>query len=836
MADKLDQVAIRMIEQPPLYSDSPMDSPEAAIRVMQEFLRQMDRELFCIVNLQADLKPINMNVVSVGALDHAVTHPREVYKSAILSNAVGILMIHNHPSGSLTPSKADIAVTDRLRQAGAILGIQVYDHIITGRGHEFYSFMKQNLLRGERPVYAGSMDQIAPDGQMAAEQDAVMEQPITSYGKKENTATVPLPVPGKDIDSILKSLETGVSDLFTSERYEEYLKTMAKFHNYSFNNTLLIAMQRPDATLVTGYRNWQSMGRQVMKGEKGITIIAPAPVKKKQKQEVLDRDHRPVLDENGVPVLKEVEIKIPRFKAITVFDIAQTTGEPIELLAPQELQEAVRDYDFILQALKDISPVPIRFDEIEGTSKGYYHNIKKEIVIRKEMSESQTLKTVIHESAHAKLHDKEHMEKTGEKKDQLTREVEAESVAYCVCSALGLDTSDYSFPYIAGWSSGKDMKELKTSMDTIRRTAGEMIDELSEKIRERNAERKKELEEEQKKELIPAMEAAGYRFQEKEGQMLFVPDGVHEISGPLYAKSWEDVRNWLDAAIRKEPLDRERIERVLYPERFDKTSEEMMFQMTGTRFAIYQIPEDSRGASYQFMGTEERRKQGTEVNASDYECVYSAQMLPSDDLPTLYSMFQENVPADFKSRSLAVSDVVVTNRGGEMHAYYVDRFGFEELPEFVSQRQGILGITKEDPGIDVLDDSKCISFYAAECEEFPILGEVYTDLKLEDAFAKYDQIPENRMNGIKCIGFDLQDGSDWSGMFTLVSGDKIDKELINSIPGFRENRLVQEAVSRAERILEKRKRDREHTPAEKKEEMGKEKEQKRHRRREENSL
>ncbi len=753
MADKLDQVAIRMIEQPPLYSDSPMDSPEAAIRVMQEFLSQMDRELFCIVNLQADLKPINMNVVSVGALDHAVTHPREVFKSAILSNAVGILMIHNHPSGSLTPSKADIAVTDRLRQAGAILGIQVYDHIITGRGQEFYSFMKQNLLRSERPVYAGSMDQIAPDGQMAAEQDAVMEHPIASYGKKENTGTAPLPVPGKDIDSILKSLETGVSDLFTSERYEEYLKTMAKFHNYSFNNTLLIAMQRPDATLVTGYRNWQSMGRQVMKGEKGITIIAPAPVKKKQKQEVLDRDHRPVLDENGVPVLKEVEIKIPRFKAITVFDIAQTTGEPIELLAPQELQEAVRDYDFILQALKDISPVPIRFDEIEGTSKGYYHNIKKEIVIRKEMSESQTLKTVIHESAHAKLHDKEHMEKTGEKK-----------------------------------------------------------------------------------ELIPAMEAAGYRFQEKEGQMLFVPDGVHEISGPLYAKSWEDVRNWLDAAIRKEPLDRERIERVLYPERFDKTSEEMMFQMTGTRFAIYQIPEDSRGASYQFMGTEERRKQGTEVNASDYECVYSAQMLPSDDLSTLYSMFQENVPADFKSHSLSVSDVVVTNQGGEIHAYYVDRFGFEELPEFVSQRQEILGITKEDPGIDVLDDSKCISFYAAECEEFPILGEVYTDLKLEDAFAKYDQIPENRMNGIKCIGFDLQDGSDWSGMFTLVSGDKIDKELINSIPGFRENRLVQEAVSRAEKILEKRKRDREHTPTEKKEEMGKEKEQKRHRRKEENSL
>ena len=533
---------------------------------------------------------------------------------------------------------------------------------------------------------------------------------------------------------------------------------------------------------------------------------------------------------------KVIEIEIERLRDFKEHPFHVKDDKEMSLL-----KESIKNYGIL-------SPLIVRpvldgvYEIVSGHRRKYaaqqlgYHNIKKEIVIRKEMSESQTLKTVIHESAHAKLHDKEHMEKTGEKKDQLTKEVEAESVAYCVCNALGLDTSDYSFPYIAGWSSGKEMKELKTSMDTIRRTAGEMIDELSEKIRERNVERKKELEEEQKKELIPAMEAAGYRFQEKEGQMLFVPDGVHEIYGPLYAKSWEDVRNWLDAAIRKEPLDRERIERVLYPERFDKTSEEMMFQMTGTRFAIYQIPEDSRGASYQFMGTEERRKQGTEVNASDYECVYSAQMLPSDDLPTLYSMFQENVPADFKSHSLAVSDVVVTNQGGEMHAYYVDRFGFEELPEFVSQRQEILGITKEDPGIDVLDDSKCISFYAAECEEFPILGEVYTDLKLEDAFTKYDQIPENRMNGIKCIGFDLQDGSDWSGMFTLVSGDKIDKELINSIPGFRENRLVQEAVSRAEKILEKRKRDREHTPAEKKEEMGKEKEQKRHRKREENSL
>ena len=177
---------------------------------------------------------------------------------------------------------------------------------------------------------------------------------------------------------------------------------MAKFHNYSFNNTLLIALQRPDATMVTGYRNWQSMGRQVKKGEKGITIIAPTPIKKKQMREVLDENRRPVLDEKGEPVFKEVEVKLPRFKAITVFDIAQTVGEPIELLEPEELREAVNDYDLFMKAITEISSVPIRFDEISGNAKGYYHTEKKEIVIKKEMSESQTIKTAIHESCSRK--------------------------------------------------------------------------------------------------------------------------------------------------------------------------------------------------------------------------------------------------------------------------------------------------------------------------------------------------------------------------------------------------------------------------------------------------
>ena len=234
--------------------------------------------------------------------------------------------------------------------------------------------------------------------------------------EQNKTTTIPLPVQGKDMDSIMQSLESGVEELFTSNRYQEFLKTMAKFHNYSFNNTMLIAMQRPDATLVTSYKNWQSMGRQVMKGEKGITIIAPAPYKKMKEKEVLDENQRPIMGTDGKPKTEKVEVTVPHFKAVTVFDIAQTSGEPIQTLAPELLTAAVQDFDSFMQAIQKISPVPIRFDEIDGNANGYYHNADKEIVIKKGLSESQTLKTTIHETAHAKLHDKEIMESLGVEK------------------------------------------------------------------------------------------------------------------------------------------------------------------------------------------------------------------------------------------------------------------------------------------------------------------------------------------------------------------------------------------------------------------------------------
>ncbi|MGN0399383.1 MAG: YodL domain-containing protein, partial [Blautia sp.] len=586
------------------------------------------------------------------------------------------------------------------------------------------------------------------------------------------SSTIPLPVAGKDMNSILKSLETGVENIFTGEKYTQYLQTMSKFHRYSFNNTLLIAMQRPDATLVTGYRNWQSMGRQVKKGEKGITILAPAPIKRKREQEILDQNHMPLLDADGNPRTEEVEVVIPRFKPTTVFDISQTDGEPIEILAPEELTEAVADYDLFMKAITAVSPVPIRFDEIAGEAKGYYHSGDKEIVIQKGMSESQTIKTAIHETGHARLHDKDVMEEQGIEKDRLTKEVEAESVAYCVCSAFGVDTSEYSFPYIAGWSSGRDMKELKASMDIIRKTAGEMIDELSDNLQELLAEKKQLLESEQKEKLIPAMEAAGYHFDELEstdGNLRFLPDGTHEIGGVMISDSWTDVKEWLEGVVLEDPDTAERVERVMHPERYEKTSEELMFAGE-ERYALYQLNTESKDVPYEFMGMDFVKDHGMEVTAADYKCVYSGILHDSVSLDELYSIFNQNHPADFKGHSMSVSDVVIVNRDGDVKAYYVDSFGFADLPDFVRQRQEALGIESRESHLDVGEKNSCISFYVAECSEFPVLGEFHQDLTLEQAFEFFDQIPGSRMNGIKSIGFNLQDGSDYEGMFDLYVG------------------------------------------------------------------
>ena len=814
MADKLEQVAIRMVEQPPLYSKEPMNNPDAAIRVMNEFLSQMDRELFCIVNLQADLTPINMNIVSVGSLNEALINPREIFKSAILSNAHSMMLIHNHPSGNLTPSTSDIQTTARMQELGELMGISLVDHIITGRDGNYYSFRDKGEFPDSMIRFSTRVEDIDLTKGMVTEAIAPYEE-ITDTKEKDNvrdiptvqTATIPLPVQGKDMDSIMQSLKSGVEELFTSNRYQEFLKTMAKFHNYSFNNTMLIAMQRPDATLVTSYKNWQSMGRQVMKGEKGITIIAPAPYKKMKEKEVLDENQRPIMGTDGKPKTEQVEVTVPHFKAVTVFDIAQTSGEPIQTLAPELLTAAVQDFDSFMQAIQKISPVPIRFDEIDGSANGYYHNADKEIVIKKGLSESQTLKTAIHETAHAKLHDREIMESLGVEKDRLTKEVEAESVAYCVCSSFGLDTSDYSFPYIAGWSSSREMKEMKASMDVIRRTAGEMIDQLTEELEIILEEKQKTELHEKYGILVEALEAAGYRYDYREsepGHIVLAPDGTHEIAGYLQFESWGDIQNWLEDTITEGTDISERVDRAMYPFKYDYTLEEEMFRGNGDRYAIYHVDEDTPGKQHLFMNMAMVKEDGITIDAANYKCVYSGRLHENEKLDDLYAMFNDNPPADYKAHSMSVSDVIITNRGGDMQAYYVDRFGFAELPDFAAQREKILDIVPEIENVDYENDLTCISFYAAECAEFPVMGEVHYDLTLPEALEAYEKIPSERMHGLKCVGFDLKDGSDYEGMQSLMIEGKIQKEFLNSIPGFRENSYVQNAISRVEKYLEER--------------------------------
>ena len=307
------------------------------------------------------------------------------------------------------------------------------------------------------------------------------------------------------VQEITDKLEEGLKELFESEKYKTYLSTMSKFHNYSFNNTLLIAMQKPEATLVAGYKAWQkNFERHVNKGEKAIRILAPAPYKIKEERDKLDPvTGEMMFDENGMPQKEQVEVTIPAFRAVSVFDVSQTDGKPIPEMEAQELLSTVEGYEDFVQALMNVAPVPIGFEDIPGDSKGYFHTEEKRIAVQENMSESQTLKTMVHEVAHSMLHNKEInrddlMEAPA--KDRNTKEVEAESVAYTVCQHFGIDTSDYSFGYIAGWSSGKDMKELKSSLDIIRKTSSELITGIEGVLRELQLNR--EMEQEQSKECI----------------------------------------------------------------------------------------------------------------------------------------------------------------------------------------------------------------------------------------------------------------------------------------------------------------------------------------------
>lgn len=337
-------------------------------------------------------------------------------------------------------------------------------------------------------------------------------QPEAAAPTKAPQPVTPILLNGQNsaerMKEITDRLETGIQELFESERYKAYLTTMSKFHSYSFNNTLLIAMQ--GGQLVAGYNKWRDdFHRNVRKGEKAIKILAPAPFKAKKEVQKLDAQGRPVMGKDGKPVTEVQEIQVPAFKIVSVFDVSQTEGEPLPSIGVEELTGSVERYGEFFKALEQTSPVPIGFEDIPGGSHGYYHLTEKRIAIQEGMSELQTLKTAIHEIAHSKLHaiDPEAPAiEQADRPDSRTREVQAESVAYAVCQHYGLDTSDYSFGYVAGWSSGKDLKELKASLETIRATAHELITTIDGHLAQLQKERQAQQEQPQAAPLEQAAE------------------------------------------------------------------------------------------------------------------------------------------------------------------------------------------------------------------------------------------------------------------------------------------------------------------------------------------
>ena len=546
--------------------------------------------------------------------------------------------------------------------------------------------------------------------------------------------------PAEKLKEITDRLEQGIAELFDSERYREYLKVMSKFHNYSFNNTLLIAMQKPDASLVAGFSAWKNnFGRNVMKGQKGIKIIAPSPFKIRQEVEKIDpHTQKPIIGKDGKPVTEEKEVKIPAYKVVSVFDVSQTEGKELPDIAVDELTGDVDRYKDFFAALEKTSPVPIAFENIGGGSHGYYHLEDKRIAINEGMSELQTLKTAIHEIAHAKLHDIDLNAPKDEQPrvDRRTREVEAESVAYTVCQHYGLDTSDYSFGYVAGWSSGRELSELKSSLETIRSAAAEIINSIDENLAELQKAQDKEQTAGQEQttregqEAAPQPEApakadtAGKEqpeaaapgksgAQEKAGaapKEAFTPETIYRVRRNPYSDSRENS-HLLQAYVTQEN-GRAKMGDVLYTGTPEKCRE-LMGQLKGGEltegdvkqlyakaqetaqtagqdkdtFSIYQIKGGDETRDFRFEPYDRLQAAGNVVDRANYERVYTAPLAPETSLEDIYTRFNIDHPKDFKGHSLSVSDVVVLHQNGQDAAHFVDSVGFRQVPEFLQEQK-----------------------------------------------------------------------------------------------------------------------------------------------------
>ena len=668
------------------------------------------------------------------------------------------------------------------------------------------------------------------------------------------------------VKEITDQLEQGIQDLFESEKYMSWLRTMSKFHDYSLNNTLLIAFQRPDATLVAGYTAWQKQfGRQVQKGEKAIKILAPAPYKEKVEMEKIDPITRtPILDADGKPVREVQEVTRPAFKVVSVFDVSQTEGREIPSLGVDELSGEVREYEMFFEALKRSCPVPMEFENIEGSAKGYYHQMEQRIAIREGMSQVQTIKTAIHEMAHQRLHAVDPLDEKSEIINQTrsSKEVEAESVAYTVCQHYGIETSDYSFAYVAGWSHGKETPELKASLNTIRKTANEMITEIDGHIAEIN----KEMEQENKVTCylkITSSMGSEYEIDRIAGTIEKIESALKEA----LEKEVDNIPEFLESkgipvlvvasSIDDEPgryirpeyeydIDRKQIYRDGMAIGREMTREESAVRLA-VKVDFFLRETDN----FQYKNEVEDPLIFTEE-------LKNALMVGSERVDEISGWFQQIMDEDSDYTNEAIDLVVamknmskegreITKReqaeqlAGELYEYAdeVDPYGSQDSIEYVEEfirdttkdlldagekAEGILKWLEETPvattaletrgkelrdkvsaftGISI-ESEATISFYVAECSEFPTMGEFHDGVTLEEAFRLYDQIPAERMNAIKGIGFELHDGSEYDGQYPLMEAGRVDEELINMVQHYKDSPLVQQAILDCKRILAER--------------------------------
>ena len=538
------------------------------------------------------------------------------------------------------------------------------------------------------------------------------------------------------IKEITAGIEKGIMELFESDRYRNYLTTMSRFHKYSLNNVMLIHAQRPDATLVAGFNKWKnSFGRHVKKGEKGIQILAPTPYKIKQEAQKLDPDTKlPLLDENGEPVTEEKEVTIPMFKVVSVFDVSQTDGRPLPQIS-STLTGDVAEYEIFLEALRRTSPVPISFQAMEPGMDGYFAPKKQKIFLREGMSQVQTICAAVHEIAHSKLHDYEHMTELADDRETIlvpgeksrnTEEVEAESISYAVCQYFGIETADNSSGYIATWSQGKELKELRASLETINKTSSELISGIEQHYREICKERGIQTETQEQDtspEVLPpesAPEAVPPPAPPKEQE----PDYSLPLPDPTITPDMAERCCYtapdmypLSKDRAMELLEKDVVIFTLYPDKpaemvfdaedivnhdgiFGITCEDWQnihdtirardvhrrfLETPGDAYAVMQL-KGSAPAELRYTGLKYLSQPPSPGN---YDILYTGPIVcaqnQSATLENLFEMFNINRPGDFTGHSLSVSDIIALKQDGVVSYHYCDNVGFQELPDFMSE-------------------------------------------------------------------------------------------------------------------------------------------------------